>query len=180
MSDPYVNFNNKDKTVSQPSYLYDGISIPGKTVFTLQRIPSPNILTWHLLYQATHHGITPSFPVAFSASSCNRKIRSACSWYKVFLEGSPTSHMPLGCSIPSRVPWPPASNNMATELSEIWRKPGTAETHSELITMSSDFVLYIFALRVVSANKWRLYMGNAFSHWPKPFPCEGGHFTSMH
>ena len=62
------------------------------------------------------------------ANSCNLHMRSACSWNKVLCEGKPTSscislpaillqctpYIPLGWSKPSLVPWPPASNNMAT------------------------------------------------------------------
>lgn len=65
----------------------------------------------------TYRGTIPE------ARVCTRRIRSACSWKSDFLLGRPISKQPLGSLVPSRVPWPPASNTTATLPSLISLSP---------------------------------------------------------
>ena len=43
----YTNCQCKDKTVSRPSYLYNGNPMPGKTVFILRQSPGANELRYY-------------------------------------------------------------------------------------------------------------------------------------
>ena len=60
----YRNIHYKDKTVSRPSYLYNGNPIPGKTVFILRRVPE-------LFHCCTHRYLT----VLDICGCSNEKVR---------------------------------------------------------------------------------------------------------
>ena len=94
----------------------------------------------------------------FLASFCNLTSLSACSWYNVLCDGSPTSYIPLGYGTPNRVPCPPAMRSTATFPSAIWRKPEKDRyfnTFPSVCCQNCDMYVYIKCAQLLA---------------PKPFP----------
>ena len=95
----YRNSQFKDKTVSRPFFLYNGNSIPGKTVFILRPGPEPRInitalctinITTGSLYSTTGslYSIAPHTPIPifrYFIKGCNDKPKRETLFYSHYL-----------------------------------------------------------------------------------------------
>lgn len=71
----------------------------------------------------THQGTQPVLLYCLFATCCILTNLSPCIWYMHFLDGRCTLNIPLGLSLPKRVPCPPASSSTATSPLAIFSKP---------------------------------------------------------